>query len=327
MSIQSMKYHNLPTAKQIDAYNTGRMSVGERKWMDSMIKRNPFVKESVEAAKTVDMVAVARISSHVSTHVTASYLMKVGFWSKYGGWISFGSIVILLGLGAYFGPDIYNQFTTKETIDLAENSGSEIPAVLDETKNDADEVENSEELFSNEKKSTNPIVSNASNIVVEEESISSSDENVVEFENASEDNANDIVEEIPVTVTTKKTEVENQEKEVALTVIAPKKVSISSKFDPEGKSTSSFPTYPGGDVALSVYFKNKLRAIQVPDAARYDKKATITLTVNSKGKVVRSSLKGKIHPTHEAALQTAISNLPKFNPGKSDVQYAVVVAF
>lgn len=326
MSIQSMKYHNLPTAKQIDAYNSGRMSVGERKWMDSMIKRNPFVKESVEAAKTADMGAVARISSHVSTHVTASYLTKVGFWSKYGGWISFGSVVVLLGLGAFFGPDLYNELTTTETIEIAENSTDEASMVKEEVPIDPEELVGDRETL-NEKTSTDRIVSSTSNNIVAEESAIAFIESDLQLESPVNDNNIDVVEVVPVTTPVEKTVVEKQDKEISLSVIAPKKVSISSKFDPDGKLTSSFPTYPGGDGALCTYFKDKLRAIQVPDAGSYDKKATITLTVNSKGKVVRSNLNGNIHPTHEAALQTAISNLPKFNSGKSDVQYAVVVAF
>lgn len=326
MSIQSMKYHNLPTAKQIDAYNSGRMSVGERKWMDSMIKRNSFVKESVEAAKTVDMVAVARISSHVSTHVTASYWTKVGFWTKYGGWINFGSVLVLLGLGAFFGPDLYNELTTSETIEITENSADETPMIKEEVPIVGEELVGDREPLI-EKTTTDRIVSSTSNNVVSEESVNSSIESDSQLESLVNDNKIDVVEVIPVTTPVEKTVDEKQDKEVSLTVIAPKKVSILSKFDPDGKLTSGFPTYPRGDGAMCTYFKDKLRAIQIPDAGSYEKKATITLTVNSKGKVVRSNLKGNIHPTHEAALQTAISNLPKFNSGKSDVQYAVVVAF
>lgn len=326
MSIQSMKYHNLPTAKQIDAYNTGRMSVGERKWMDSMIKRNLFVKESVEAAKTADMGAVARISSHVSSHVTASYWTKVGFWSKYGGWISFGSVVLLLGLGAFFGPDLYNKLTTTETIEIVENSTDETPMVAEAVPIDREELVGDTEPL-NEKTSTDRIVSSTLNNVVAEESVIASIESDSQVESPVNDKNIDTVEVVPVTTPVEKTVVIKQEKEISLSVIAPKKVSILSKFDPDGKLTSGFPTYPEGDGALCTYFKDKLRTIQVPDAGSYDKKATIMLNVNSKGKVVRSNLKGNIHPTHEAALQTAISNLPKFNSGKSDVQYSVVVAF
>jgi hypothetical protein len=116
-------------------------------------------------------------------------------------------------------------------------------------------------------------------------------------------------------------------KETTLTVLSAKKVTISSKFDPDNKVTSNFPTYPGGDLALCDYFKSKLRAIQVPDAEKYSKKATIVLQVSAKGKITSSSISGNIHPTHEAALKTAIENLPKFETGKSKVHYSLLVSF
>lgn len=322
MSIQSMKYHNLPTIKQIEAYNSGRMSTGERKWMDSMIKRNPFVKESVEAAKTVDMAAAGRISSYVSSNVTSQYLTRAGFWSKYGGWISFSSIAVIIGLGAYFGPDLYNEYTTSENIVEVVEPETDIETTLNNTS------ENTTSNSSNNSNESNVTTSNNDNITESEvvsteghESNESESDKVIQIDDTEKESSpEDKIEE-------KKETKDPTPKEATLTVLSAKKVFISSKFDPDNKSTTNFPTYPGGDLALCDYFKNKLRPIQVPDAGKYSKKATIVLHVNSKGKITSSSISGNIHPTHESALNSAINNLPKFDSGKSKVQYSVVVSF
>jgi len=317
-----MKYHNLPTAKQIEAYNSGRMSVGERKWMDSMMKRNPFVKESVEAAKVVDMSVVARISSHMSTNVTAQYLTKVGFWSKYGGWISFGSIAVVIGLGAYFGPGLYNEFNK-------ENNAQVEDAFVPQAQSE----------FSKESIAENKVSTTAEKL--DNSSIPSGSENnettntVLSADEIGEDVSNEtvILENVDqLVVPAEKVEEEKVVKDPApkatvLTTLSAKKVIISSKFNPDDKAANNFPAYPSGDTDLCSYFKNKLRPIQVPDAEKYSKKATVFLQVNSKGKITSSSISGSLHPTHEAALNTAINNLPKFDAGKSNVKYSIVVSF
>lgn len=324
MSIQSMKYHNLPTAKQIEAYNSGRMSTGERKWMDSMIKRNPFVKESVEAAKSTDMAAVGRISTYVSSNVTSQYLVRAGFWSKYGGWISFSSIVIFIGLGVYFGPDLYQQYSTSENI--VEVDGGQVAVTINEEVSDI---------------SDGVVVNSAAGNVDETKTIS--DNTAVKQPEEVAPNSNQQNEDLRASVVStdnseeKKTFNEVQEKkkeiidpapiETKLSVLSVKKVAISSKVDPEKKSTSNFPIYPNGDLALCDYFKNALRPIQVPDADKYAKKATIDLEISAKGRVLGSSISGNIHPTHESALKSAIANLSKFEAGKSKVHYSVVVTF
>lgn len=324
MSIQSMKYHNLPTTKQIEAYNSGRMSTGERKWMDSMIKRNPFVKESVEAAKVADLAAVGRISSYVSSNVTSQYLVRAGFWSKYGGWISFSSIAIIIGLGAYFGPDMYQQYSTSENIVVVDDDqvvasvNEEVSYLqdgvivnssagnVDETKTISDNtaLKQPEEITPN---------SNQQNENIKEAVVLTDNSEEKKTFNEVQEKKKEIIEPSPVAT--------------RLTVLSVKKVTISSKFDPENKSTSNFPTYPNGDLALCDYFKNTLRPIQVPDADKYAKKATIDLEISAKGKVLGSSISGNIHPTHESALKSAIANLSKFEAGKSKVHYSVVVTF
>jgi hypothetical protein len=318
-----MKYHNLPTIKQIEAYNSGRMSTGERKWMDSMIKRNEFVKESVEAAKTADMAAVGRISSHITSTVTSQYLVKAGFWSKYGGWISFSSIAIIIGLGAYFGPDLYNQYINETIVQVEEddqqNTTNEVVLGTDDENTSTETVKKNSH--------TNSTIANMQLISVDPLIVDNNDpdgvteEELIIAENTTEGTTtNEKVEE-------KKEVKESAPKEATLTVLSVKKVVIASKFDPDNKATINFPAYPGGDLALCDYFKSKLRPIQVPDADKYSKKATIVLEVSAKGKVTSSSIKGNIHPTHKATLQTAIDNLSKFDAGKSKVQYSVVVSF
>lgn len=323
MSIQSMKYHNLPTAKQIEAYNSGRMSTGERKWMDSMIKRNPFVKESVEAAKSTDMAAVGRISSYMSSNVTAQYLTKVGFWSKYGGWISFSSIAIIIGAGVFFGPDLYNKYTVSENLTEIESAvGDDKTKEIiseNEVKHDAaDALSTGKEMNSSK---------TLDNIDVQEldgQPSEVNDNQVVVDDNYENLNETSLNEENLEAKTVAK---DLAAKETKLTVLSAKKVTISSKFDPDNIVTSNFPVYPGGDLALCDYFKSKLRAIQVPDAEKYSKKATIVLQVSAKGKVTSSSISGHIHPTHESALKSAIDSLPKFETGKSKVQYSLLVSF
>lgn len=325
MSIQSMKYHNLPTIKQIEAYNNGRMSLGERKWMDSMIKRNQFVKESVEAAKASDLAAAGRISSYISSNVTSQYLTKVGFWSKYGGWISFSSIAIIIGLGAYFGPDLYNQYNSSENI-------TQVEQVVGQSTENETSIENTVESQVSHSTNKNQTTTASSN---------NGEANVSDEVSTEMNPPNESIDDGTTVIVDNKTEeknnpeekVENKEvkdpapKEIKLSVLSAKKVTISSKYDPDNKSATNFPTYPGGDLALCDYFKNKLRPIQVPDADKYSKKATVVLQVNSKGKVTSSSISGNIHPTHESALRTAIDNLPRFDSGKSKVQYSVVVSF
>lgn len=326
MSIQSMKYHNLPTTKQIEAYNSGRMSSGERKWMDSMIKRNPFVKESVQAAKTADMAAVGRISSYMSTNVTAQYLTKVGFWSKYGGWISFSSFAVIIGLGVFFGPDLYNKYVLSENVmEVGIVTNGEIPAatIEDNSKESLETVSNSNSVDLKVVKTIETNDFSNADVILTELNEPNNENNAVAVTDP------EIEDKETPEVINESTKAVNDlaPKATKLTVLSAKKVVISSKFDPDNKSSSNLPLYPGGDLALCDYFKSKIRAIQVPDAEKYSVKASILLQVSAKGKVMSSSIKGKIHPTHESALQTAIDNLPKFESGKSKAQYSIEVRF
>ena len=229
----------------------------------------------------------------------------------------------------FFGSDLYNKYTddpvaqNEEVIFdangqevIQDNSEASVKSPVTSTPSSNELKKNTSEI---DKSSVEDEVSSEVLIITETTGVVEDQVNTGEVENKNATTT--------VAAEEKKVEKTDTSKEAVLTVLSARKVAISSKFDPDSKTASNFPTYPGGDAALCDYFKSKLRAIQVPDASKFSKKATIVLKVNAKGKVTGSSISGTIHPTHEAALNTAIENLPKFDSGKSKVQYSVVVSF
>lgn len=99
------------------------------------------------------------------------------------------------------------------------------------------------------------------------------------------------------------------------------------------KSTSysldDLPSFPGGDQALFNYFKGKLHPLTIDmEEINFDKSVMLILEVNARGKLTNHEIYGSLHPKHQAALETAIENLPKFNAGNGEkVVYSIGISF
>lgn len=99
----------------------------------------------------------------------------------------------------------------------------------------------------------------------------------------------------------------------------------------KGKSYSldDLPSYPGGDQALFNYFKGSLHPQTVSlENDTFDKSVMLVLEVNSRGKLTNHEIFGVLHPKHQEALEKAIEELPKFNPGNGEkVVYSIGITF
>jgi len=321
-----MNSYNLPTVDQISAYHAGSMPLKERRFLEARMNKNPFIKEVVLMAPQTDLDAAKRISGKVSNATHHDYFSGRGLWTKAGTWFGLSAIVLLLGVGAYFHEDIFSLLQPQES-QLAEVG-------LQEHQSEEEQVLSSSSTVNNDRK---PADKNKIALTPEQEERQESTlENGEEIEPVS----NDVVTTVEAAPNLPKSKeeqlspispVENQKREgVTMTVLTAKSLVIVTKTNPDDASKSDeskYPSYAGGDQALKDYLKQSIQPIQVSDAHRYDRKATVTFTISNKGKLLSKQVAGNIHPTHKGVLLNALENLPKFNSGKTKVMYTLEVKF
>jgi hypothetical protein len=305
-----MKYYNLPSAEQIACYHNGTLSVQDKQWIESVMQKNPFVKEAVKTFPTSQVQTVQQISERVGTRIKNQYLEPRGFWSKYGVWIGLSSVAILLTIGyfatnnaeqRYFLDGGQKQFTLL-TVDEQENTSLEHENIL-----------SSEEIVekSIEEIQVDPISSEKSTDLVNESLAQTNLENTEESSDASDG---------------------KNEEQVELNLSGKLLKNIRGiaiiNVDKGGLKRREVPEFPGGDIGLTNHFQSHITPVELQyGEPLYDHKAQIVLMIGANGKLKEHEVQGNLHSLHQTQIETAVSKLPQFKPGKGDVSYTVEVKF
>ncbi|MDX1653350.1 MAG: hypothetical protein R3277_12710 [Brumimicrobium sp.] len=366
MSSQSIKYHKLPSLKDLKAFREGKLTEEKVSYVRKIAALNPMVSAVIEEGDLTDLKRVERISGAINQGIYSAYLKNRGFWSNYAGWIGLSSLAIILGMMYLFVaendspryimaenglvidfPDksspvhlMSDGSTVEETIDVTEPLNPGQTSTLDMVR----ELSNTE-LQDKNSAQTEKVGNLRSPLEEKESGISSSKKGGKEAVPSSDANSKNLI-----------TEKEQSGQKSGKVLLALSEVHILAKLNPDdfkttsknsynGKnplgrsdtkragnanySLSDLPSFPGGDEALVNYFKGKMRPIQVPAAEdKFDRSVMIELEINSRGKLKESKIFGNLHPTHQTQLQKAIDELPQFEKGKGEsVKYSLSVSF
>jgi len=353
-----MKYHSLPSLSDLKAYHQGKLSNDERRWIDSVVNKNPLVADVFRNAATTNSAVVQRISNSVSNEITRTYLPNRGFWSKYAGWIGLSSIVLILGSIYFFNLEtISPKYVAVQSMLDIEKPGNlkGVNLVSGDYNNEnkssikSTESERLEDINSPESTNHNQNLKSQNNNtkmssldpklnsgISTTSSLKFSEENKSDKSNEADVNEPD---------NTMGFESSKSNEKTGTVLLAVSSVSILSKLNPDDFNTrskssggndplgrgdtkrqsnatysiSDLPSYPGGDQALINYFRGELRPIKIPAAAdKFDRSVMIELEVNSRGKLKDYKIFGNLHPKHHEQLEKAINELPQFEKGKGE---------
>lgn len=111
MLSQFEKYHDLPSIEMLKAYKLGTLSLQDRMWVEYSLNNNSMVKAVAAEVGGIDVAAVAEIAKRTHKFIDAQYLSQLGFWTKYGMWIGFGVLALLLGVFTLFNNRIIPKYS------------------------------------------------------------------------------------------------------------------------------------------------------------------------------------------------------------------------
>lgn len=344
-----MNYYSnrLPSAFEIQQFRLNRLSGNEMEWMNHLIQTNPMVAAAVGVSDDLVLADVKSVSAKVSEKVVDNYLSKVGFWTKYGSWISLSGIALLIGLASilYSRNSIVPQYAQQSfNFDSPEKNNSFGIVDVQEDKKKGTQKDIKEEKVENiavkpeeaDQKIDSFLAQNTVEVEKEIEPpiIVDPKSNYV-IENPTTLNAGNAVEAVTektviianVSLLAKLNPDEYKVTRTANTGRDPLN-STSSRSGNKQFSIADMPSYPGGDQALMDYFKGKLSPVKTYSNVKYDKAVMIKLVINARGKVKEHAILGNPHPDHLAQLEKAISSIPKFNNGKGNkVEYNLGLSF
>ena len=302
-----MKSYNLPSIEQIASYHQGTLSVKDKQWIESIMQKNPFVKEAVSTFSMEKMQTVQQISERVSTRIMNQYAAPRGFWSKYGVWIGLSAIAVMLSIG-YF-TSTHNE----QRYFLTENDAALSILTIDSEATVAQTTENTE------------IQS------VEEATVQSmnpgSSPNDQELITAAEIDRETTVE--TSAETPEETEIEAKERLNFSGKLLKSIRGISIvEVDKRGLKNREIPAFPGGNIALTNHFQSFITPVELQyGEPLYDAKAKILLEIAANGQLTEHEVQGVLHELHAQQIATAIAKLPSFKPGKGAVNYTIEVKF
>jgi hypothetical protein len=302
-----MKSYNLPSIEQIASYHQGTLSVKDKQWMESIMQKNPFVKEAVSTFSMEQVQTVQQISERVSTRILNQYAAPRGFWSKYGVWIGLSAIVIMLSFG-YF-----TSTKNEQRYFLTGNDEAFSILTIEGESTDAQITENTSIKTTEQPKvlSMDPASSPK-----EEELVAAT---VMDNERAAE-----------TTFTTPdKTEKEDEER-INLSGKLLKNIRGISvvEVNKRGLKNREIPSFPGGNIALTNHFQSFITPVELQyGEPLYDAKAKILLEIAANGQLSDHDVQGHLHELHVQQIATAIAKLPAFKPGKGAVNITIEVKF
>ena len=306
-----MKYYNLPTAEQIAAYHSGSLPSDKKAWIENCMHENPFVKDAVTNFPKDKIETIKEISQRVSIRIQNEYGNKRMFWSKYGFWIGLSSIAVIIAVASFLQSNPEKKYFIS-AVDIEKDEFQK------DIKDEEDLINTSSAL--QDDKEEKKIIANQldEDLTGEYESLDASSSEI-------EDDKSEI------------TKVDDESSYHAETK---ERINLSGKLlknirgikltniDKNGLKSRELPQFPGGNTALKSHFKKFVTPIELEYGEKmYDAQAFIQLTINAKGYVENTEIKGNLHSKHHEELEKAINELPRSKPGKGNIVYSIQIDF
>lgn len=306
-----MKYYNLPTVQQIAAYHRGSLPSDKKAWIENCMKENPFVNDAVKNFPKDKVETIKEISERVSIRIQNEYGNRRLFWSKYGFWIALSSVAVIITVASILQNNPKEKYAITN-VNIEKDEFIQPNLKKEKLLNTASAIEEE-----NEEK---PAVSQQTNLEIKETNKSgdastpelSSDESEALKVKGQKENSGETKERI------------NLSGKLLKNIRGIKLTNI----DKNGLKTRELPQFPGGNSALKSHFKKFVNPIELEYGEKmYDAQALIKLTINEKGFLESSEVKGNLHEKHHEELERAIEEFPRSKPGKGSVSYELKIDF